>query len=81
MQAADSKVRIVDARGLYCPQPLVLTRRALRSAESGASIEIWATDPLASLDIEALCARGACHYLGCTDADETGLVRIRVRAP
>lgn len=81
MQAADSNTLTVDARGLSCPQPLVLTRRALRGAGSGVLIEIWATDPLASLDIEALCARGACHYLGCTDADDDGLMRIRILAP
>lgn len=81
MQAADSNTLIVDARGLSCPQPLVLARRALRGADSGALIEIWVTDPLASLDIEALCARGACHYLGCTNADDDGLMCIRIRAP
>ena len=79
MQCADSNTRIVDARGLMCPQPLVLARRALLGAESGSLIEIWATDPLAPLDIEALCARGACHYLGCTNADDDGLLHIRIR--
>lgn len=81
MQLADSKARIVDARGLLCPQPLVLAKRALRGAAGGSVIEIWATDPLAPLDIEALCARGACHYLGCTKADDDGLLHIRIRAP
>jgi tRNA 2-thiouridine synthesizing protein A len=81
MQTADSNTRIVDARGLMCPQPLVLARQALRSCASGTLVEIWVTDPLASLDIEALCARGACHYLGCTEADDSGLQQIQVRAP
>jgi TusA-related sulfurtransferase len=81
MQSADFSPEIVDARGLLCPQPLVLARIALRGAVTGALIEIWATDPLAPLDIEALAARGACHYLGCTTADESGLLRIRIRAP
>jgi TusA-related sulfurtransferase len=81
MHSADSNSRIVDARGLLCPQPLVLARLALRSAAAGTLIEIWATDPLAPLDIEALCARGACHYLACTDADDEGVLHIRIRAP
>lgn len=80
MQTVDSRVQIVDARGMLCPQPLVLAKRALRGAGHGALIEIWATDPLAPLDIEALCARGACHYLGCSDVDEHGLLHIRIRA-
>jgi tRNA 2-thiouridine synthesizing protein A len=81
MQAADSTSRIVDARGMPCPQPLVLAKMALRDAAGGAVIEIQATDPLAPLDIEALCARGACHYLGCTIADDEGVLRIWIRAP
>ena len=79
MQATDSDMQIIDARGTLCPQPLVLTRRALRLAARGALLEIWATDPLASLDIEALCMRGACQYLGCTTGDD-GLQCIRILA-
>lgn len=81
MQSADSGIQIVDARGMLCPQPLVLAKRALRGAEPGALIEIWATDPLAPLDLEALSARGACHYLGCMNVDDHGLLHIRIRAP
>lgn len=78
MQSSKSEPSIVDARGLMCPQPLVYLRRAMKCAASGAEFELWATDPLAGLDIEALCARGACQYLGCT-SDEDGVLRIRVR--
>lgn len=81
MQSADSHAHIVDARGLLCPQPLVLAKSALRAAAAGTVIEIWATDPLAPLDLEALSARGACHYLGCTNADDDGVLCIRIRAP
>lgn len=70
---------IIDARGLACPEPLVMARRALRRASAGARFELLASDPLAPLDIEALCARGACVYRGC-HADEQGL-RIRFDAP
>lgn len=66
---------IIDARGLSCPEPLVLARRALRQGEAGARYELLATDPLAPLDIEALCARGACVYLG-SHADAAGILRI-----
>lgn len=76
MQASDPKVVIVDARGLMCPEPLVLARRALRGLMAGSTVEVWATDPLASLDIEALCARGVCRYLGC--AADDGFLRIRL---
>jgi len=79
MQDADNAPAIVDARGLSCPEPLVLARLALRQHAAGRVLEVWATDPLASLDIEALCARGACVYLGC-ETDVDGVMRIRIEA-
>lgn len=79
MQDADNAAAIVDARGLSCPQPLVLARLALRQHAAGRVLEVWATDPLASLDIEALCARGAGVYLGC-EIDVDGVMRIRIEA-
>lgn len=79
MQDADNAVQIVDARGLSCPEPLVLARLALRQHAAGRVLEVWATDPLASLDIEALCARGAGVYLGC-EIDVDGVMRIRIEA-
>ncbi len=79
MQDADNAAAIVDARGLSCPEPLVLARLALRQHAAGRVLEVWATDPLASLDIEALCARGAGVYLGC-EIDVDGVMRIRIEA-
>jgi tRNA 2-thiouridine synthesizing protein A len=79
MQTQDPDVLIVDARGLFCPEPLVRARAALRMVGPAAVVELWATDPLAALDIEALCARGSCQYLGCT-TDDAGVLRIRIRA-
>ncbi|GMU45149.1 MAG: hypothetical protein AMXMBFR25_31350 [Lysobacterales bacterium] len=70
---------LIDARGLNCPEPLVMARRSLRGAAPGTLIEILATDPLAALDIEALCVRGACIYRGCSEAD--GVLHIRIEAP
>jgi len=71
---------VIDARGLLCPEPLVRTRLALRLAAAGAIVEIQATDPLAALDIEVLCARGGAVYLGCT-SDAEGLHTIRIVKP
>jgi len=79
METSKPHTSIVDARGLMCPEPLVYLRRAMRNSPAGAEFEVWATDPLAGLDIEALCARGACQYLGCTSGDD-GVLKIRVRS-
>lgn len=47
--------RQLDARGLMCPEPLMLARNALRALEPGDVLEILATDPSTVRDFEQLC--------------------------
>ena len=50
-------MREVDARGLACPQPVLLLREAIKRAPDGACVALLATDPLAPVDVEAWCLR------------------------
>lgn len=43
----------VDARGLSCPMPIVKTAQAIKSIESGAFVEVLATDPGSQKDFAA----------------------------
>ncbi|MGH2511467.1 MAG: sulfurtransferase TusA family protein [Candidatus Limnocylindrales bacterium] len=43
----------VDARGLSCPMPIVKTAQAVKTAASGALIEVLATDPGSVKDFAA----------------------------
>jgi tRNA 2-thiouridine synthesizing protein A len=70
-------ILIVDARGLWCPEPMVMARRAWDTAAPGAIIEVWATDPLTALDLETLSVRIGADYLGAVD-DANGSARIRI---
>ena len=45
----------IDLRGLKCPLPALMARRALRSAASGGSIRIVTDDPMAPLDVPHMC--------------------------
>ena len=63
---ADSVDRIVDARGLPCPHPVLRARAALRELAPGARVLVLATDPLAGLDLRAYCLRAG-HTLVSTD--------------
>jgi len=47
----------LDLRGLKCPLPALLTRRALLRAAPGARFEVTADDPLAAIDIPHMCAQ------------------------
>jgi len=50
------ETKIVDARGLLCPLPVLRARKALRDVARGARIEVLATDPAALKDFPAFCA-------------------------
>lgn len=45
----------LDLRGLKCPLPALLARRALMRATAGTAIEVLADDPLAVLDVPHMC--------------------------
>jgi tRNA 2-thiouridine synthesizing protein A len=46
----------VDARGLACPLPLALAKRAMDRLPAGATLLVLATDPEAPIDIAAWAA-------------------------
>lgn len=45
--------KILDAKGLACPMPLVQTRKAIDEIESGEVLEVHATDSGAKSDLAA----------------------------
>ncbi|MFN2633662.1 MAG: sulfurtransferase TusA family protein [Thermoanaerobaculia bacterium] len=45
----------VDARGLYCPIPILRLACALEPCAPGARARLLATDPDALADVEAFC--------------------------
>ena len=50
--------RILDARGLLCPLPLVKARGALATMAPGDVLVVLATDPEAPIDLAAFAADG-----------------------
>lgn len=55
----DSTEYILDARGLYCPEPVMLLHKKIREIEAGEKVTVMATDPSTSRDIPKFC-----HFLG-----------------
>jgi tRNA 2-thiouridine synthesizing protein A len=45
----------VDARGLSCPMPIVKTAQAMKPLQSGAVVELLATDVGSIKDVAAWC--------------------------
>lgn len=53
MTVTTAVAKIVDARGLSCPLPIVKTALAIRELTSGQLIEVLATDPGSTKDFTA----------------------------
>ena len=53
METDDTRLRL-DLKGLKCPLPALLTRRALQRAAPGACLIVDCTDPMAVIDIPHL---------------------------
>jgi tRNA 2-thiouridine synthesizing protein A len=51
---ADSEIE-VDARGLFCPLPVLRLARALRGKPAGTVAHLLSTDPISVEDVEVFC--------------------------
>jgi len=49
----------LDARGLFCPEPVMMLHSAFRDLESGQVLKLLATDPSTTRDVPKFC-----HFLG-----------------
>lgn len=56
----------LDARGLYCPEPVMLLHRKIRQMGPGETLELLATDPSTTRDVTKFC-----HFLGHELLDST----------
>lgn len=45
----------LDARGLYCPEPVMMLHNAVRDMGAGELLEVLATDPSTQRDIPRFC--------------------------
>ncbi|ELK45789.1 UNVERIFIED_CONTAM: sulfurtransferase TusA family protein [Halobacillus marinus] len=50
--------KVLDAKGLACPMPIVKTKKAMNDIESGEILEIHATDKGAESDLTAWAKSG-----------------------
>ncbi|MDN7242276.1 sulfurtransferase TusA family protein [Planococcus sp. N028] len=55
--------KVLDAKGLACPMPIVKTRKEMKDLESGQVLEIQATDKGAKADLAAWAKSGGHELL------------------
>jgi len=49
--------KFIDAKGLKCPQPLLLAKQGIKQLKAHQVLLLEATDPHTDLDLEVWCAR------------------------
>lgn len=45
----------LDARGLFCPEPVMLLHKTIKDVEVGEVLQVLATDPATERDIAKFC--------------------------
>ena len=75
---AEGRIDHIDARGLYCPVPILRTRDRLKRLDAGDVLEVLADDPSILEDMPAYCRSHGHEYLGHTD-EGNGAWRVALR--
>ena len=49
------EIAVLDAKGLYCPEPVMLLHNKVRDLPGGGLLKVLATDPSTERDIPKFC--------------------------
>jgi len=60
----------LDARGLNCPLPVLKAKFALIKMQPGEILYVQATDPHATIDFHAYCARSGHEIISTSTVDD-----------
>ncbi|WP_243385349.1 sulfurtransferase TusA family protein [Bacillus kexueae] len=69
--------KVLDAKGLACPMPIVKTKKAMNELETGEILEIHATDKGSTADLTAWSKSGG-HQLVKTE-EENGVYKFWIQ--
>ncbi len=74
--ATEQKI-LIDARGSYCPGPLMELIRGIRQAKPGEVVEVWSSDQGSRKDIPFWVQKAGHEMLGVFE--EPGYARFVIR--
>lgn len=69
--------KVLDAKGLACPMPIVKTRKAINELNAGDVLEVHATDKGAKADLSAWAKSGGHELL--KDTEEAGVLMFWIK--
>ncbi|RVT62618.1 sulfurtransferase TusA family protein [Niallia taxi] len=70
-------IKVLDAKGLACPMPIVKTKKAMEEIETGQVLEVHTTDKGAKNDLTAW-AKPRGHKL-LKHEDENEVIKFRIK--
>ena len=70
--------RVLDARHMLCPMPVIRTQEKVEVLQVGDTLTVFCTDPGAIHDIPAWCRVNGHEVLGIQQKDEEISIRLRV---
>jgi tRNA 2-thiouridine synthesizing protein A len=59
----------LDARGLFCPEPVMMLHSAFRDLQSGQVLKLLATDPSTTRDVPKFCLFLGHELIGQNEVD------------
>ena len=77
MAASASQRMILDARGSFCPGPLMELIRGIKQAKVGEELEVWSSDQGSKKDIPFWIQKAGHQLLGVVE--EQGYTRFIVK--
>ncbi|MEK4086051.1 sulfurtransferase TusA family protein [Psychrobacillus sp. FSL K6-1415] len=69
--------KLLDAKGLACPMPIVKTKKSMNDMETGQVLEIHATDKGAQADLAAWSRSGGHELVQSTE--ENGVFKFWIK--
>ena len=67
--ARPAVTRTVDARGMFCPGPLMELMRAIREGQVGDVIAVWSADRVSKADIPKWAEKAGHRLIGVFERD------------
>ena len=69
--------KVLDAKGLSCPLPVLKTRKALWDVPLGGLLTVLTTDPASTIDVRHFCNVSGQELIECSEADSVYTFVIR----
>jgi len=69
--------KVLDAKGLACPMPIVRTKKAMEELETGEILEVHATDQGSKSDLTAWTKSGGHELMKATE--EEGVYKFWIK--